>query len=218
MKLNVRLMNDVSDLYNEVPKENNGDFECPVCGKVYKTRAGIFKHMKEQDCAPAHLVFKGTATETVAHDLYAATVSQFMPRARKTLQAFRKSKVYKPYLRFALHGMQNKLDVALLFEWILEKKKPMYVNAALSLGLKKSITDEFRMFLKQNPDLIPSEQFYESYKEDMKIFPDFLVRSLEKAQISIKYLHEVGFFNEVDVTNYPEHLKDRLMTIIGESE
>lgn len=186
--MNTNHINDVSELYQQpVEQDAKGRFVCPVCDKPYATRAGIHRHMSEQDCAPANKLFADTVTEDVGYEFFIATVGYYNKNQRKGLGAFRKSKYYKAVLRATLHCMNNKVDGTLFFEWIKLAKKPKYYNHALSLMMKDTVLVEFREHLVKNEELIESERFFEQNEEAVLSNDSFLIRAIERGDIGLDY-------------------------------
>ena len=186
--MNNQHINDVSELYNkEVKTDSKGRFVCPVCDKPYSTRAGIFNHIKEQDCAPPVKLFGDTITEKLGYDFFIATVCEFNKNQRSGLSAFRRSRYYKAVLRLMLHCMNNKVDAYLFYEWAKIKRKPRYYNNVLSIMMKDTSLVEFRKHLLQNEELIDSEKFYEQNEETILSNTSFLIRAIERGDIGLDF-------------------------------
>ena len=181
--------NDISYLFEQQPEcdWNKMEFTCPVCNKKYRTRAGLEKHMKQQDCAPATKIFADTLTEDLSLAFFKETVGEYNPKQRTSLKALRASKSYKPLMRYILHCMANKQDPYMFFYWITKQKKPKYYNQALSMGLKDSTLIEYRNFLIYNQHLIESEDFFEHNEQEVLNDDWFLVRSLERGDVGLDY-------------------------------
>lgn len=181
--------NDLSHLFEQGPTADftKMEFECPVCEKKYNTRAGVEKHMKKQECAPAVKMFSNTLTEDLALAFFKETVGEYSPKQVTTVKALRKSKSYKPLMRFILHCMNNKTDPYMFFWWITNEKKPKYYIQALSLGMKDSILVQFRNFLVKNQHLIESEQFFDQNRNELLKDDWMLIRSLERGDIGLNF-------------------------------
>lgn len=214
--MNTEHVNDVSHLFQKpVETDKKGRFVCPVCGKDYATRAGIFRHMEKQDCAPADLLFADTVTERIGYDFFISSAPEFNKNQRKGLSVFRKSKYYRQVLMYVLHCMTNKADPYMFYEWAKLKKKPRYYNHILSLMMKDTSLVEFREHLIQNEELIDSEKFYQANEEYLLSNTAFLVRSLERGDIGLDFCMNhpsVDLTSRVDA--FPEATKIHLLKVL----
>src|SRR5690554_5255835 len=204
--MNREFMNDVSHLFKEpVKQDKEGRFACPVCGKKYSTRAGVYRHIGEEACAPAHLMFADTVTEDVAYDLFVETVGYYNKHQRFGIGSFRKSKYYKGVTALALHCMSNKVNAQLFCDWIRLVKKPRYYNHLLSLGMKDSSLVDFRKHLVRNEELIDSEQFFEQNEEMLLKNTPFLIRSIQRGDIGLDFCMD---HNDIDLGSRVESMTE----------
>lgn len=217
--MNTEHMNDVSHLFEQpVTTDKKGRFVCPVCKKDYATRAGIFRHMEKQDCAPADLLFADTVTERIGYEFFITTVPEFNKNQRKGIGTFRKSKYYRQVLMYVLHCMTNKEDPYLYYEYIKVKKKPRYYNQVLSYLMKDTSLVEFRNHLIKNEQLIESEQFFQANEEELLSNCAFLVRSIERGDIGLDYCMHSSIDLASRVDSFPEATKIHLLKVIDIKE
>lgn len=186
----VKTINDIEDVYNQDIIEENGKFVCPVCSKSYKRKSSAEKHLAKEDCLSLLDMFKNTTTEIKAYTHYKFLVGSVNPNATVSLQIFKKSPAYNGCIRLTLflmyHEMLNLFETYV--QWLVEFKRSQTIHAILSVGVKESVLADFRVFLHIYPQFIDNDKFYRSYREDLIEDSEFLVRSLEKAKISMKYL------------------------------
>lgn len=181
---NLSVVNEITQLYEKPPIKTKSGFDCPVCGKNYKTEKGITKHMSEQDCYSIKHVFNGTIIESNALILFEEIMGN-----TSNLFVFRRSKLYAGIMKFVVFCMMNEVkEVGTYYAYINEchpKFRSKSHAHTLSFGRKETTLREFRDFLQKNPIFIDTDKFISRYKNDLIEDPKFLIRSIEKAHVSI---------------------------------
>jgi len=195
----LNVINEIDAMYDKgVTSHQNGLHVCGVCGKVYKTLKAAQKHMERKDCYKLFDLVKDTMHETKAYTLYKTLVSALNPNARVTLNIFRKSPMYNPVVRFSMYCSLNEVfSTDIYVSWLNEIKGIEQVNAILSEGIKDDTLREFRLFAHKH-ELMPSELYYQRYKDLLMEDDDFLVRSIEKAKIGAIFIAKEATFPFVE--------------------
>jgi len=216
--VNIKMMNDVAEVYEQEPKIIDGKRVCPACGKMFKTESGYKSHIAKRECFNYLTLVKDTLLEVRIYDTYKKLIAALNPKARSSLTKFRKSKYYNPIARFVLFCIVHEIkDQDLYLEWINQKLKATTINAILSKGIKETNLRNFRLFLQVNEDNIKSKEYYERYEKDLKSDANFLTRSLEKSLISFKYLAErQDFYFEQTMESLPIDYQHRLASLMEE--
>lgn len=182
-------MNDVDAAFDSGLKEVNGQFVCPVCGKTYKRKTAAEKHLNERNCADLKAIFSGTSTEMYAFNMYKTLVLDINPSAKVSYVTFKKSPHYNPAVRFAAvvayHDLQPLAEQYMA--WISLTRKANHVNQIFAYGIKPEVVRTFRIDAHVH-DLMDSEKFFDRYADELVVDESFLVRSLEKAKIGIKFV------------------------------
>ncbi len=185
----VILMNDVEALYHQPIIETDKGFACPVCGKDYVNKKRLETHIEKMNCYKMQDVFKDTEYEKQAQELYRSVIIDQNPKARINMANFRKSKMYGGFLRFVLFGANHQiLDKGLYFSWLMYIKEFKLIQMTLSRALDENNLREYRRFLQNHPKYIDSATFMERYADALAEDPHFLVRSVEKGHVAIKYM------------------------------
>lgn len=212
----VKLVNDVSSLYQEGLLKEDGGYVCPVCKKKYKQLGSAHKHLDRQDCYTVKDLFSGTEYENNAYVFFQSVMSGVNPSARITKQIFVKSKSYSSFVRFILFtSYHDVVDKGLYYSWLHEIVGLKHVNKILSEALKETRLREFRKFLQKNSELIDSESFVDKYRDDLIEDQHFFIRSIEKSHVSVAYLSSCAEFpfDEVCGSLYDDYYL-RLMEIV----
>jgi hypothetical protein len=185
----LKTMNDVNALYDAgMTKLKNGLLLCPVCGKTYKTEAPAKKHIEARSCHRMQDIIKDTMHEAKAYGMYKILISSLQPNARVTLNSFRKSPMYSPVARFTMYcSLHEVFSCDTYMAWLNEIKGIQNVNVLLQQALLDENLREFRIFAHVH-DLIPSEHFYQAYRDDLISDDEFFIRSLERAKVGVRFI------------------------------
>lgn len=207
------MMNDIQKIYEGkeityAPK--TGVYTCPVCKKSFKREANANTHLSKQECYDIKDIVRGTEREKDALTLFKSMMAVIAPRARTNIYSFRKNKLYKPVVRFSLTcSYYNIKNPELYYAWVRDVKDIALPNAILSRAATENSVTEFREWLMQNPDYIQSARFIARQPDDYMEDAHYLLRSFEKAHLSLKYfLQYYGIsFDELynAMSDYPEH-------------
>jgi hypothetical protein len=185
-------INDIDHLYDDALIEHSdGTFECKICGKTAKRRATIESHIDEKDCYNFIDMFQGTHNEVKAYKLYQAIIAELHPNSRVSIPIFRRSSHYRGTLKAVLFGNIHKLGSMLeeYARWMMDIKQIRGYNAVVKYLCNEENLREFRQFCRQNSDImINSTQFYARYRDDLITDIHFFIRSLERAEIGLKFI------------------------------
>jgi len=211
----LKVLNNIEQLYQQPVIKTNEGWQCPVCGKGYKSEKRAKTHVDKQDCVTYQSLLKDTLLEIKVFSVYKLIIAAYSPAAKVSLQSFRKSRYYKAVSKFVMFCHLHEIkDVIKYLEWINWEKDIHHMNALLSNGVKESVLREYRMHCQVIDD-IDSDAFYERNEKALKQDPQFLVRSIEKALISITYLAYKENFNfENTMESLPIDYKNRVKEII----
>ena len=220
--MNIKPTNDIDKLYDSGLIENDdGTFSCPVCNKVYKRRKSAEEHLESRDCFSLLDMFKDTANEMKGYGLYKGLILSANPKARTTINTFRKSKYYNSVMRYVsfagIHELKERTSEYL--DWLIEFKNFSNINGLLSNAIKESFLREFRLFLQKHGHImIDSAKFYDRYNEDLSEDSHFFIRSIEKGHIWIGYFGEVDFDIDGVYDSLPADYQIRFDKILKEIE
>jgi hypothetical protein len=188
------IVNDVEKMFRDAIDEKT--CSCRVCGKGFKSMDKLKEHVDDMACLTALDKFRGTHTEIKAYNLFKMIITEKNPTARMSIQIFRKSNTYGNAIKFSLFCSLHDLGELTIeyITWLLEFKGFVHINGVLSRGRSEFLIREFRKFCRINHEvMINSKRFFDQYGDDLIEDPDFLIRSLGKAKISIEY-----FASQVD--------------------
>lgn len=185
----LNLINSIDKLYEKpIQKLKNGTFICPVCGKSYLSETPAVKHMEQKNCHKLKDIMAGTLSEARAYAIYKDVLAQVKPNVHPTMNMFRKSPLYNGFGRFVLFcSLHEVFDPLCYMDWLNQIKGIENLPALLSAGIKEANLHEFRIFA-QIMELMNSEKFYNTYRDELLSDGAFFVRSVERAKISIKWL------------------------------
>lgn len=183
----IKQIKDPDSLYQgNLIDHDDGRIECPVCHAMYKRRKSAEKHFAKQDCYSVLDLFADTPYEEAALELYQSIISEKNPRARTTLQSFRKSNSYSSVVRFCAFCYANEVDdFGLYYSYMEVIRNFTIMNAALANAINEETLREFRIFLHQNYRYVDSKTFWDRHGEQLLEDDDFFIRSLEKAHITL---------------------------------
>lgn len=217
MKL-INEFKEIAEIFEgkELIHHGEKDVECPVCGKHYKTVSGAQKHLDAQSCAKKQDIFANSAYETNAFILYTNIVHEMKPTARVTIKTFRKSPMYGLVIDFVLSTSIFEIKDRGLYFSYLRDIRDLHPNSVLKAGTEEKNAREFRTFQQLYPKYIDSAKFFDQYGEDLIEDDEFLVRSIEKSDISIKWLLSNRKHNfEKMIDSLPIGLSMRIDTVIN---
>lgn len=213
----IKTFNEVGRLYDRgLIQKDDSTFECPVCHKEYKSKVAGEKHVDKMDCYKMQDVFMDTEYEAMAHELYISVITNENPMARTGIRVFRKAKSYGPFLKFIIFTSYHQVsDKGLYYSWLNEIVGFRYTNKILSEGTNEGRLREYRLWLQRHPQYIDSQTFFERHAEALQNDQQFLIRSLEKSHIGIRYLmsaHGFDFDGVVDALDPGYYM--RLQTLV----
>lgn len=185
----MKTMNDVNAVYDQGLKTlKNGLMVCPVCEKTYQNELAARRHVDKRDCYKMQDIIGGTVHETKAYGLYKELIAAMSPKAQISISTFRKSPMYGPVSRFTMFcSLHEVYDSNSYLAYLNEVVKIEQVNTLLKAGLDEQHLREFRVYAHKY-DLIPSDKYYDNYRDDLLTDDEFLVRSIEKARVGLTFL------------------------------
>ena len=204
----LKIINEVEELYNQ-PITKIGDFHvCPVCGKKAKRYATIVSHMEEQDCHDISDLLINTMHEERAFNFFKKT------NEIKSLVIFRKHILYKTYLSFVLWCSMNSVEPELYLAYVCNTKNISDIKA-MKYSKKPNILKDFRVYLHKNDYLIDSVAFIRKNKELLLSDPLFFTRSIETAKLSINACIDDNELNDA-ITTLPFDYYERIEQLFCE--
>lgn len=210
---------DIDELYDGLSVEQNtdGTYQCPVCRKQYKQYKSALNHVQKRNCYHLQDIFAGSITEQNAFDIYKEAMSVLSPQRKMVLSGFRKSREYKPALEFALFCMNNRVKSDIYTQWIIQKFRPSIFNYIKTIGQKDETLRQFRDFLIINEQCIDSEYFFEQNQQRLYDDEVFMVRSLERGDIGLRYLIDQfdNFSEHCETLSSP--IKNRLEKVMDKA-
>lgn len=218
MSSTLKLIQDIEAIYEKpIIELKNKSFICPVCGKSYMKQHSAELHLARKSCHKLKDIVTGTLTEARAYEIYKDVLSNVNPRARISMNGFKKSPMYNSFVRFVMFcTLHEVFDPLCYLDWLNQIKNLQNLPLLLKVGIEEATVREFRTFA-QVMELMNSQKFFDAYKEDLLTDDGFLVRSLEKAKISIKWLarsEEFPFAERME--NLPIDYQNRIEEIAKE--
>ena len=213
-------MLDIDAIYEDkhLIEKSDGTFACPVCHKVYKRKTIAEKHLTKQDCHSALDVFKDTAYEKMAYDFYVNLLNENGHKwSRPTMSSFRKSKMYKQVNRFVLASIVYEADTGTLYSFLNEIVGFKHTSAILSKGQDEKWIEEYRLFLHCHPEVGDSSNYYGKYEDELLSDEDFLIKSIQKAHISVGYITKRPKLSQA-VEDLPVGYKMQVIDIMDKME
>ena len=184
----MKLLNDIDELYNVDIRHHQtlrGGYICPVCDKAYANDTTFVKHLEQKNCYDLKAVIADTAIENLAYEWYLEVIEGDAKRSIYNISTFRKDRRYKSFAQtviFCLKNQERRLMQFLAYMMLVRNYKQL--TSALSGMRKESNLREFRMYLQKTDD-IDDEHFVSQYYSDLLSDHLFLVRSLERAHLSM---------------------------------
>ena len=217
----INVINDVDKLYQDALIESDDGYKCNVCGKVYKKLKSAQDHISKQDCYNALDLFKNTQNEVGGFKLFRDVLSRLNPSARISITIFRRSPSYGLCVKTFIFCNINGLSEQMMLEyavWLETRKKVKTLNGIMTYIKNENNLKDFRCFCRINHEiLINSKPYLRKYEDELKTDSLFLVRSLEKALISIHYLlNNTDWFTDSFVESLPLEYQERIMAIVDE--
>lgn len=183
----VILYNSLDKIYKNGITEEAGEFICTVCGKKYKRESTANNHIEKMNCHTMKNIFQDTKAEGVMYDIFISLLAIEGKRCL-SMKKFRTSKLYTPIAKFMLfcntHKIQNQYEY---LTFVLENTYWKFINAGVNNTLKESSLVEYRLYKVKNENEY-SEKFYNSNSERLHTDTSFVLRSLERGDISYSYL------------------------------
>lgn len=216
--MGVIFFNSIEQIYSKGIIENDDTFECSVCGKTYKRESSAIKHFEAMNCHSYRNIFDGTEAENNMYNLFVSLLAIEGKRCISRAK-FQKSKLYTPIAKFMLFCHKHKIqDQGDYLTYVLENTYWKTVGMGLSNAIKDSSLKEYRKhkvkFFNQH-----SEKFFNMNKERILTDTSFVLRSLERGDISHEYLFKQIDFDEfinmlsgVEI----ERLERYLIGVVGE--
>lgn len=198
--------NDIDMLYSKCDIENS--LECCVCKKTFKTKNRLISHITKKNCYSYQDVFADTEIESYVY----TNIFKVFYKAKNgicSINKFRTSKFYKTIIDLCMFCRRNRVDINEYINFGIDNYylggNPFILFYRLN---KESTLKEF--YKKRIPQ---SETFIDSNKERLHKDKNFLIRSLERGDITIdKVINVLGINNIInDLTENQEY---RLMEIL----
>lgn len=210
----MKLLNDIDELYNVDIRHHQtlrGGYICPVCDKTYANETTFINHLEKKSCYNLKAVIADTEIESLAYEWYLEVIEGDSKRSIYNISTFRKDRRYKSFAQtviFCLKNQERRLIQYLAYMMLVRNYTQL--GSALSNMRKESNLREFRAYLQKTDDIDDSE-FVDQYYDDLVNDHLFLVRSLERAHLSMKT------FLEWDVEEIMSEMaidyKDRIQAI-----
>ena len=216
---NLKKHNDIDQLYEEdvYYSELKEKYICPVCGKGFQSEKGAKNHKDRRNCFNAVSLFKNTLTENKMFRIYKTFLDKgtYVSRYENvSIKNFRKEPVYKPLAKFVHFCYKNKISsMEEYFYFIYYSNKTYSVKNTLEKGITNKWLRKFRKWLKENPELIDSDRFIEANYNKLKKDANFLIRSLQRSDVSLFRL--MDYIDIEEVPMHKQQLKD-LKEVINE--
>lgn len=211
----MQILNDIDKLYEITPshhKTMKGGYICPICNNPYVTEDGFVKHLAKKDCYDIKALVKGTSLEDTAYKWYVEVKESESGRAVYNINTFRKDRLFASYIKTVIYCIQNDETRFMKYlAYMMLVKNYKTVGGAMKAMLKVVHLREYRLYLQKVND-IEDDAFIERYHDDLIDDQQFLVRSLEKAHLSIHTFMEVGMTMLLE--DMPIDYKDRIMAIV----
>lgn len=193
--------NSLEKIYENGLIYNKDNIECSVCGKKYKRESTALKHFEKANCHTLQNVFKDTEAENVMYDIFISLLAIEGKRCVSRVK-FSKSRLYNPIAKFMLFCNTNKvMNHGDYLSYVLENTYWNHVSTGIGNALKDSVLKEYREHKKRNLN-VDNEKFYNSNKIRLVTDTTFVLRSLERGDISHDYLFDkIGFDTFVNKLN-----------------
>ena len=208
-------LNNVDELYNSGLIVTDDGWKCPVCEKNYKINGFAQKHLDKRDCFTMVHLFRDTDLEPSIRTIANHLVAQYIgARAFRSMKSFRKSRYYNPVAKIMLYNILNGVnDIEKYIMWGMDHcGNGEFWHLTKFLGRDiLSLTDYYRYKIR-NITIEEQEKFYHKMKYELHTNSIFLIRSLEKGDITLLFLAEkmdIGKF----VDSISEIQRQRLLEI-----
>lgn len=208
------MLNDLDKIYDiDISKCRSlkGGYICPVCNGAYKTESTFEKHLSQQSCYNIETLVKDSDVEREAFKWYKEIKEASSNLSVYNLATFRKDRLYKSIIQTVVFCLKNSEDRFMKYlAFMMLEKNYKTVNGALSNMRKESNLRDYRMHLQKTDD-IDDELFVSQQYDNLMADQQFLVRSLEKALLSIHTF--VTWDVESIMNDMPIEYKERIKCI-----
>lgn len=210
----MKMINDIDEMYDiniRHYKTIKGTYNCPLCKGDYVSKETFEIHLAKKDCYDIKDLVADTLIEDVAFKWFVEVMEADKGKSIYNVAKFRKDRLFKAFIQTAIFCSQHqerRLMQYLAFMMLVKKFKR--VGTAVRNMMKESNLRDFRMFLHVN-DEIDDTVFVQQHLEDLKTDHHFLVRSLEKAEMSLQTLLEWDL--DTIMANMPIDYKERIQRI-----
>lgn len=208
---------ELDEIYSKkIISYGDGTFECPVCGKEYKTQKGIDRHYAQRDCHSAKDVFSADKYVTDFYKLY-IQVSSLSPKEKRgyTKNQFRNNKrAYNSVANYYWYCYQNKIqDYYDYIEYILMNASMSTPVMAFNVAQNDRLLKDYRRYKISHITFEESETFYNRNQSRIPSDTNFLLRALERGEIGIHHLNEL-FDVDAMMSGFSEIEDERLQSVI----
>lgn len=207
MKGKNKLFNDLDTIYSEGMGKTliSGGYQCPVCNLKYKTETGIDKHIAKRSCHNYRHLFAGTLPEDEFYVLY-KDVADIYSLPKMSRNVFLKSPIYTMIAKFYVFCLNKFVgNVSDYITFLIREKRYPKPFQVFNFGKKESLVRLFRKdkanrVSPKNPD---NEIFFNRNEELIRNDVVFVLRALERGDISYKYL-----FTKIDMDGFVNRMND----------
>lgn len=189
----MKWINDIEPIYSRGIEERNGLYVCTVCGKKYKQSKRANTHIEKRNCHSYYQLLKNTLTEELMYKLYTSILNELNNKSYVSLDLFRKKKnIYNALARYVTYTQRHSLtnDHVINYFLYVYFNKASNITQASNYAANTNILKEFREFMIKNPELINSEEFFDKNKDKMLNDTSFVVRSIERGEVSVFFVIE----------------------------
>lgn len=190
---------DIDAMFNVPPVElDDGEFQCPVCDKKYKTKNGAVSHMNKQDCIEFKHLYNNTSYEIFGAKIFKYILAELKPTAKPTISTFKKSPSYNPVMRFVTFLYHYKMSHMFdnYISWLILRKNAKYMNQILKYGCDVGNLHSFKLDMNAL-DAVDCTKFIELNFDRLKDDPNYLTYCVEHCHIGVLPLLVLNDFEPI---------------------
>lgn len=195
----LKAFNSIEEIYKDGILEQEGLFQCSVCGKEFKTKTRATTHIENHSCHTHQQVFRGTVAEDAINRLYMLSLSLVEKHSRynkKFIDSRNFNRVAEYYVFCLTNEVTDQHDY-LAFVSTLSSSNNKWSHLQLFSTATKQST--LKRYFESKRKIISIEESTKFFLMNQDQFSDsnFTLRALEKGDVNYKFL-----FSQVDFDSF----------------
>lgn len=201
--MTMKLFNTLDEIYSGEPYASPYGYRCPVCSKDFRTVKGVERHFAKRNCHKLTRVFKNTEGENTIYSLY-RKLCRAEKRFPYKLENFRDTRFYTIIGKFVLFCYSNTItDMEEYLFFVIRSSNPDQLIKGAVFATNERMLKRYREWKIHHVTDDQSRRFYNLHSQLLKTDINFVLRALEKGEISTSY-----YFSKISLFDFYDKLSD----------